>query len=162
MTTFNTRANSFVIACQRWTLVLIFALFGVAKFAQYEAEGVAGIASQHPLFAWMYPLWGNSGASAVIGCIELITGALIAAGAISARASVVGGAMGVFTFCVTLSFAIAAPTFWQEGYGMPFLGSSGQFLLKDAVLLAACLAITIDGYMTLQKMRTAMLSTRRH
>lgn len=138
-------SEAVVMAGLRWTIVLIFMLFGLAKFAEYEAAGVAKIAAHYPLFAWMYPLWGESGASNVIGTIELLTGAMIAVGAFSARASFVGGLMGIFTFCVTLSFSLGAPAFWEAGYGAPYLGSTGQFLVKDAVLLAACFAIMVDG-----------------
>jgi reactive chlorine resistance protein C len=134
-----------VVAGLRWSLVLIFALFGTAKFAAYEAQGVAMLAERHPLFSWMYPLLGERGASDVIGSVELATGALIALGAWSTRAGVAGGIMGVITFCTTLSFSLSAPAFWQSGYGAPFLGSTGQFLIKDAVLLAACLAIAAAG-----------------
>ena len=58
---------------------------------------------------------------------------------------VLGGAMGVITFCITLSFSLGAPDVWQTGYGAPFLGTTGQFLVKDAVLLAACFAIAADA-----------------
>ncbi|MDV5825698.1 YkgB family protein [Sphingobium naphthae] len=133
------------IAALRWSIVIVFALFGIAKFAAYEAEGVAKIASHYPLFSWMYPIWGERGASNVIGTIELLTGAMIALGARYPLASLAGGAMGVFTFCVTLSFSLDAPAFWQVGYGAPFLGSTGQFLMKDAVLLAACYALAVNG-----------------
>lgn len=122
----------------RWSLVLVFLLFGTAKFAAYEAHGVAGIAGTYWLFGWMYPLIGERGASAVIGTIELATAALLAIGARSLLASLAGAAMGVCTFLVTLSFTLGAPKVFEEGYGFPFLGSTGQFLAKDAVLLAAC------------------------
>lgn len=144
-------SDAAVVAGLRWTIVLIFALFGVAKFAAYEAAGVATIASKYPLFSWMYPLWGERGASNVIGTVELLTAAMIALGALSARASLLGGAMGVVTFCITLTFSFAAPAFWEAGYGAPFLGPSGQFLIKDAVLLAACFAIAVNG---LRRMRS--------
>ena len=134
-----------VIAGLRWSVVLIFALFGTAKFAAYEAQGVAMLAGKHPLFSWMYPLLGERGASNVIGSVELATGALIALGAWLPRVGLVGGFMGVITFCTTLSFSLGAPAFWQKGYGAPFLGSTGQFLVKDAVLLAACVAIAAVG-----------------
>jgi len=134
-----------VVATLRWAIVLIFALFGTAKFAAYEAEGVAGIASHYPLFAWMYPIWGVRGASNAIGSVELLTGLIIALGARFPTASLIGGLMGMFTFFVTLSFTLGAPTLWEPGYGFPFIGSSGQFLLKDAVLLAACFAIAVAG-----------------
>jgi reactive chlorine resistance protein C len=133
------------IVSLRWSMVLIFALFGTAKFAAYEAQGVAMLAGKHPLFSWMYPLLGERGASNVIGTVELATGALIALGAWSARAGLAGGVMGVITFSTTLSFSLSAPAFWQSGYGAPFLGSTGQFLSKDVVLLAASFAIAAAG-----------------
>lgn len=130
------------IAALRWALAFIFLFFGIAKFAQYEAEGVARIASQYPLFAWMYPLWGPRVASNVIGTIELATAAALAIGAFSPRISVVGGLMGMATFLITLSFTLGVPL-WEEGYGFPFIGSLAQFLFKDAGLLAGCYAIAV-------------------
>ncbi|MBX9815297.1 MAG: YkgB family protein [Sphingomonas sp.] len=130
------------IEALRWALVLIFALFGTAKFAGYEAEGVAKIAEHYPLFAWMYPLWGVRGASNVIGTIELATGAALAIGAFSPRVSLLGGLMGMCTFLVTLSFMLGAPIFDKE-LGAPFIAGAGQFLVKDAVLLAGCYAIAL-------------------
>jgi reactive chlorine resistance protein C len=133
----------------RWALVVIFLFFGIAKFALYEAEGVAKIAGQYPLFAWMYPLWGPRVASGVIGTIELTTAAFLILGAWSARASLIGGAMGVCTFLITLSFLIGVPI-WEAGYGAPFIGGTAQFLLKDIVLLAACYAVASAGLITLR------------
>ena len=129
-------------AVLRWSLVLIFLLFGTAKFAAYEAEGVAKIASHYPLFSWMYPLWGERVASNVIGVIELSTAAALAIGAWSARVSLLGGLMGMCTFLITLSFLLGAPI-WEPGYGAPFIGGIAQFLLKDAGLLAGCFAIAV-------------------
>ena len=135
-------SDATAIAALRWALVIIFFFFGIAKFATYEAEGVAKIASQYPLFAWMYPIWGAQGASNVIGTIELTTGAALAIGAWSARASLLGGLMGMCTFLITLSFLLGAPV-WEPGYGAPFIGGIAQFLLKDAGLLAGCFAIAV-------------------
>lgn len=132
------------IGALRGSIVFIFLMFGIAKFATYEAEGVAQIAQHYPLFFWLYPLFGVQGASNVIGSLELATGAMIAAGAWSRRAGLIGGAMGTFTFLVTMSFAIGAPL-WQDGYGFPFIGPFAQFLFKDAVLFAACLTLTLDA-----------------
>lgn len=132
------------IAALRWTMVFIFAMFGVAKFAAYEAEGVAQIGMVYPLFAWMYPLIGVQGTSNVIGTIELVTGALIALGGWSHRAGLLGGFMGICTFLITLSFTLGAPL-WEDGYGFPFMGSFAQFLFKDAVLLAACLTLALHA-----------------
>jgi len=127
----------------RWSLVMIFLLFGIAKFTAYEAEGVAGIARDYWLFAWLYPLGGVRFASNVIGTLELSTGLMLAFGSRFTLASLIGAAMGVCTFLITLSFMIGAPTAFEPGYGFPFLGSSGQFLMKDLVLLAACFALLL-------------------
>lgn len=124
----------------RWSLVFIFVFFGTAKFAAYEAEGVAKIAGQYPLFAWMYPLWGPYVASKVIGVIELATAAALAIGQFNTRISLLGGLMGCCTFLITLSFTLGAPL-WEPGYGFPFIGGIAQFLFKDAGLLAASYAI---------------------
>jgi uncharacterized membrane protein YkgB len=130
----------------RWSLVIIFLLFGTAKFAAYEAEGVAGIARDYWLFFWLYPLGGVQFASNVIGTLELSTGLLLAAGSRFPVSSLVGAAMGVCTFLVTLSFLFIAPSTFEQGYGFPFLGSSGQFLMKDLVLLAACLNLALVAW----------------
>ena len=133
------------IAVLRWTMVLIFLWFGGMKFATYEAEGVATLARNYWATGWLYPLVGVAGASAVIGIIEIATGLLLAAGQRIALASLVGGAMGIITFLMTLSFMLIAPMVWQDGYGFPALGGTGQFLIKDIVLLAACLLLARDG-----------------
>lgn len=135
-------SDAAAIAALRWALVLIFLMFGVAKFAAYEAAGIAKIAGNYPLFAWMYPLWGERGASNVIGTIELATAAALVIGAWSARISVIGGLMGMATFLITLSFLLGAPL-WEPGYGAPFIGGIAQFLLKDAGLLAGCFVIAV-------------------
>lgn len=136
--------QTFAIGALRWSLLFIFALFGVAKFAAYEAQGVAGIAMHYPLFSWMYPLIGVQGTSNIIGTIELATGVLIALGAWSHRAGLIGGLMGMATFVITLSFSFGVPL-WEDGYGFPFMGSTAQFLFKDAVLLAGCLALALHA-----------------
>ena len=125
----------------RWSLVVIFFLCGTAKFAAYEAEGVAHIAQHYWLFFWLYPLGGERFAGGVIGVLELSTGVMLALGSRFRLASLVGAAMGMFTFLVTLSFMIGNPRAFEDGYGLPFLGSSGQFLMKDLVLLAACFSL---------------------
>lgn len=138
----------------RWGMVFIFLFFGIAKFAAYEAEAIVPIGTNYPLFFWLYPLVGVQGTSNVIGVTELVTGLLIALGAWSARVGMVGGAMGVCTFLVTLSFALGAPL-WEPGYGFPFMGSFAQFLFKDAVLLGACLTLMLDAAEKVRSARSA-------
>jgi uncharacterized membrane protein YkgB len=143
---------TFGISALRWSMVFVFAFFGIAKFAAYEAQALEPIVTVYPLFFWLPPLVGIQGTSNVIGVVELATGLLIALGAWSHRAGFAGGLMGVATFLVTLSFSLAAPL-WQDGYGFPFMGSFAQFLFKDAVLLAACLTLTLHHSQALRQRR---------
>lgn len=149
-TVFNRLSASRIdIHLMRAAIVFIFLMFGTAKFALYEAEGVARTAEHYWLFSWMYPLWGVEGASNAIGTLELTTGGLIALGAISPRAGLLGGLMGIATFLVTLSFSFGADL-WEEGYGFPYMGGTAQFLFKDAGLLALCIALTLDSIRNLR------------
>jgi uncharacterized membrane protein YkgB len=137
-------ASRIDVHLMRAAIVFIFLMFGIAKFALYEAEGVARTAEHYWLFAWMYPLWGVQGASNAIGTLELTTGALIALGVVSPRAGLLGGLMGMATFLVTLSFSFGAEL-WKAGYGFPYMGGKAQFLFKDAGLLVLCMALTLDS-----------------
>src|SRR3546814_19252790 len=94
-TVFNRLSASRIdIHMMRAAIVFIFLMFGIAKFALYEAEGVARTAEHYWLFAWMYPLWGVQGASNAFGPLELTTGAMRATGAVSPRAGWLAGPWG--------------------------------------------------------------------
>lgn len=147
----RTTPDTLGFALCRWALVLIFLWFGAMKFQPYEADGVAGIARDYWLFAPLYPPLGVRGASAVIGVLEILAGLLIALGSRRAGASLLGGAMGVATFVVTLSFMWSAPHTFEPGYGAPWLGSTGQFLVKDVALLAISAAVLLGGLRDLQR-----------
>jgi hypothetical protein len=45
----------------------------------------------------------------------------------------------------TLSFLATTPEAWQEGQGVPQLSMQGEALLKDGVLLGACLLTAADS-----------------
>jgi uncharacterized membrane protein YkgB len=122
-----------------FALAIIFLWFGVLKFTDYEASAVAGFIMNSPLIAWLHSAFGITGGARFLGIFEILTGLLIAARLISPRLSVIGGAMGVATFLVTLTLMLTTPGVIQPGHGgLPFLSPSpGQFLLKDLGLLAA-------------------------
>ena len=61
--------------------------------------------------------------------------AAICAGVIAS--ALLGSLAAVILFLTTLSFMLTSPGIWQPGYGFPFLGSGGGFLIKDLVLLGA-------------------------
>ena len=122
-----------------FALAIIFLWFGLLKFTDYEASGVAGFIMNSPLIAWLHGAFGITGGARFLGVFEILTGLLIAGRLISPRLSVIGGAMGVITFFITLTLMFTTPGVIQPGQsGLPFLSPSpGQFLLKDLGLLAA-------------------------
>ena len=122
-----------------FALAIIFLWFGLLKFTDYEASGVAGFIMNSPLIAWLHGAFGITGGAQVLGIFEILSGLLIAGRLISPRLSVIGSAMGVVTFFVTLTLMLTTPGVIQPGHsGLPFLSAvPGQFLLKDLGLLAA-------------------------
>ena len=124
-----------------FALAIIFLWFGCLKFTAYEESGVAGFIMNSPLIGWLHSTFGIAGGAQFLGVFEILTGLLIAARVIDPRASLVGGAMGVFTFFITITLMFTTPGVIQPGY-VSFLALSplpGQFLLKDVGLLAASL-----------------------
>jgi uncharacterized membrane protein YkgB len=123
----------------RYGLVLVFVLFGVAKFTAAEAEAIKPLVSNSPFMSWLYSVLSDQGVSRLIGTIELAAALLIALRPVSARASAVGSALAIGTFLVTLSFLFSTPG--ALGATHPAHG----FLLKDIVLLGASIAIGTEA-----------------
>jgi uncharacterized membrane protein YkgB len=93
--------------------------------------------------SWLHPLFGVQGASQFIGTMELATAAALILGAFKPIFSVLGGAMSVATYTITLTFFLSTPGVAEPtAGGFPAISAiPGQFLLKDAVLLAASLVL---------------------
>jgi reactive chlorine resistance protein C len=123
----------------RYGVAVILLAIGVLKFTAAEANGIAPLVTTSPLLRWMYAVWSIQGASRVIGVIEIIAAIGIVSRVFSARAAMLGSALAVATFVVTLSFFLTAPGVWDATLGFPFLGGTGQFIVKDIVLLGASL-----------------------
>ncbi len=128
-------------------LAIIFLWFGCLKFTAYEESGVAGFIMNNPLIAWLHGVFGTGGGAKFLGVFEVLTGLLIAGRMFDARLGIVGGAMGVLTFLITLICMFTTPGVVQSGFDNPLALSAvpGQFLLKDLGLLAACLWILDDS-----------------
>jgi len=123
----------------RYGVAIILLAIGILKFTAAEANGIVPLMTTSPLLRWMYEVWSTQGASRVIGTIEIISAIGIASRVFSVRAAIVGSALAVATFVVTLSFFLSAPGVWDAALGFPFLGGTGQFLVKDIVLLGVSL-----------------------
>ncbi len=130
-----------------YALVLVFVWFGVLKFTQYEAAGIAPLVMNSPLVGWWHQLFGIAGTSRMLGVYEILTGVLIALRPFNPRLAAIGGAMATITFAITLTFMLSTPGVVQPGFDTPLALSSnpGQFLLKDVVLLAASISVLLGA-----------------
>ena len=124
-----------------FALAVIFLWFGSLKFTAYEESGVAGFIMNSPLISWLHGMFGIAGGAKFLGVFEMLTGLLIASRVIDPRLSIIGGAMGLVTFFITLTLLLSTPGVIQPGFSGPFALSAvpGQFLLKDLSSFAACL-----------------------
>ncbi|GFE76122.1 YkgB family protein [Novosphingobium sp. TCA1] len=134
------------LALLRWALVLVFLWFGAMKFTMYEADGIAPFIGHSPLMSWL-GMFGTQGQSYFIGVIELSTAAALAIGAFRPIFSALGALMSVATYLITLTFFVTTPGVAEASAGgFPAISAApGQFLLKDAVLLAASLVLFFNS-----------------
>ena len=123
----------------RYGIVLVFVLFGTAKFTTAEAEAIKPLVSNSPFMSWMYSVLSDQGVSRLIGATELLAALLIALRPVSARASAIGSALAIGTFLTTLSFLFSTPG------ALVATHPAHGFLLKDIVLLAASVAIGAEA-----------------
>jgi len=122
-------------------VVLPLALIGGLKFTQFEVEALKPMIGGTPWLAWMYSVFGESGASYFLGVVEITTAVLLLAAPWLPRAGVVGGALAALTFLVTTSLLFAFPIWEPAAGGFPALSAAGQFLLKDVALLGISLVV---------------------
>jgi uncharacterized membrane protein YkgB len=124
-------------AIVRWGLVVVLAWIGGMKFTAYEAMGIQPLVAHSPFISWMYHFLSIRSFSATLGCIEIVTAALISLRYVSAKASAVGSLLAIGLFATTLSMLVTTPG-WEATLGFPALSAMpGQFLLKDIVLFGA-------------------------
>lgn len=139
--------NQIGVFMLRWSLVVIFLMFGLFKFTTYEAEGVAPLAMNSPVLSWAIAALGTKGFAMTLGVIEISVGLLIAARPWSAKLSGIGSVGAIITFLITLTLLFSTPGVIQEGQSFPFLSvTPGQFLLKDLVLLAASIWTAAEAF----------------
>jgi len=121
-------------------VMLPLLMIGGMKFTAVEIEALKPLIGGTPWLAWMYPVFGEAGASYVLGVVEVATALLLIACPWSARAGVAGGALATLTFLATCSVMVALPI-WEPVLGFPALGPAGQFLIKDIALLGIALVV---------------------
>lgn len=125
------------VGISRYGLVLILLLIGLAKFTPDEAAGIQPLVAHSPFMSWMYSVLSVQKVSDIIGIIEIGIALLIALRPLSPTLSCVGSIGAIATFLVTCSFLVSTPGAIQLSKGLLLLGDTGQFLIKDLVLLGA-------------------------
>jgi uncharacterized membrane protein YkgB len=134
-------------------VILPLLMIGGMKFTAVEIEALRPLISGTPWLAWMYPVFGEAGASYVLGVVEIATALLLIASPWSTRAGVAGGALAALIFLVTCSIMVALPI-WEPALGFPALGPAGQFLIKDIALLGIALVILGESLNRLNRSAT--------
>jgi len=123
----------------RYGVVFLLLAIGTAKFFAFEAEGIQPLVEHSPFLSWMLSAFGVQGASDVIGTLEILTGLAIASRRIAPKVSAIGSAAGVLTFLTTLSFLFSTPG------ALSLKHPAGAFLMKDIVLLGACIVTAAEA-----------------
>lgn len=128
-----------LLAILRWVMVVIFVSFGMQKFTLQSAQGIAQFITNSPFVSWL-SLFGLRGEAYVLGVVEFVIAALLAAGAFSPILSALGSLMGIATFAVTWSFFFTTPGVvkWSVSTDPMAWNLAGEFLFKDVVLLCVC------------------------
>lgn len=110
----------------RYALVRMLILGGLSKWTKPEAAGIQPWMSHSPFLSFLYGFLSIQGASIAIGVVEILTAVLIGTRHWLPRVSMLGSALAIPMFIITLSFLVTTPN----------QGSSDQgFLMKDMFLL---------------------------
>ena len=121
----------------RGAMVIIFAFFGYTKWHPYAAETLKPFISHGPLISWLYPAFGVTGATKLLGGSEWTIAALLFAGFWDKRLGGLGALGATFTFITTITIIPFMPGGWAASAGgFPAMTGNVAFLIKDVVLVA--------------------------
>jgi len=125
-------------------LILVLGWVGAMKFTEVEARGIEPLLESSPLFFWMGKVFSLRVSSMLFGVAELTTAGLLLAGWYNRSLFTLGALLTIATMAATLSFLFTLPGWSEPLGGFPALSSSGHFLLKDMLLLAACVVLVSE------------------
>lgn len=134
-------------------IVLPLLLIGGLKFTQLEVDALRPLISGTPWLAWMYPVLGETGASWLLGGVEIGAALLLVASIQWPKAGVAGAAIAAGTFLVTSSLLLTLPVWEASLGGFPALNALGQFLIKDIALLGVSLLVLSECLSHQQRFR---------
>jgi reactive chlorine resistance protein C len=138
----------------RYGLVAVIAWIGALKYTASEAARIQPFIEHSPFMSWMNTVLSQRTLSGVLGTVELLAAVLIAVRPWLPRASVAGSAIATLLFLGTLSFLFTTPGVTDDAAGgFPALSFTGQFLLKDLVLLGAAVWTLSDSLRAAERRR---------
>ncbi len=133
----------------RYGIVFLLVVIGTAKYFAFEAEGIKPLVEHSPFLSWMLGAFGVRGTSSIIGTFEIATGLAIVSRRLTPALSAIGSAAGVVIFLTTLSFLFSTPG------ALSLANPVGGFLMKDVVLLGACVATAAEAWAAARAQRTS-------
>jgi uncharacterized membrane protein YkgB len=129
----------------RYGLVIVIGAFGLLKFTNYEAQGIAPLVSESPFMSWLYDIFSVYTFSALLGVFEVGAAVLIAVKPWWPRVSIVGSALAILLFVATISLLFTTPGAFDESVGYPAPSLTTGFLLKDVALIGISLWTLADS-----------------
>src|SRR6266436_8091337 len=122
----------------RASMVIIFLFFGYQKWFDYEAQALIPYISNGPLISWMYPVFGNRGATWFLGVSEWAIALLLFMGFWNKKLGILGAIGSCFSFIATVTIIPFLPNGWEASAGgFPAMTGDVAFLMKDVVLFSA-------------------------
>lgn len=130
----------------RYGLATVIGWIGIFKFCSYEALNIQPLVANSPFMGWLYSVFSVTTFSSILGVVEIVTALLLMVKPWYPRVSLVGSALAILLFVSTLSFVITTPGVGEASAGgFPLLSMTGQFLIKDIVLLGASIFTLADA-----------------
>jgi uncharacterized membrane protein YkgB len=130
----------------RYGLALVIGWIGVCKFYPYEAHNIEPLVANSPFMGWLYTVVSVQTFSTMLGVLEIATALLIIAKPWFPALSAFGSAVAVLLFASTLSFLFTTPGVGEPSAGgFPLLSMTGQFLIKDVVLIGVAVLTLADS-----------------
>ena len=123
----NFKKSSLDIIVLRVCVLLIFLVYGIAKWFDFEVELLNPIISNTWL-SFLYSLFGYHGASYFLGIVEGIAYISLTLGFFRPKLGIIGDLIVIGTALVTLSL-------------LPQLGRLDGFIFKDVLLIGAGLVL---------------------
>ena len=130
----------------RYGLAGVIGWIGILKFHTYEAQNIQPLVSNSPFMGWMYHLFSVDAFSLMLGIVEIVTALLLVVKPWFPAISVAGSLLAILLFVSTLTFLFTTPGVGEASAGgFPLLSMTGQFLIKDIVLLGVAILTLADA-----------------